>query len=317
MRIPGRKTAVQAQRWLKSRLKARAMIIGYHRVVNSASDVFDICVSPENFAQHLEILQRNYHPISLIQMVSGLLTNTLPHKSVAVTFDDGYADNLYNAKPLLERFEVPAAVFVSPGNLGQEFWWDELERMVTSPTTLPESIHLQIGGEAFEWSGGERRQLLNELYNRLLPLKTESRADTINTIKNLLGSLQVEQPEHRALLPAEMIELQNDGLIEIGAHTMTHPILSRLPVSEQEQEIRESKALLENILGKTITGFAYPNGFFTEQTEALVKEMGFNYACSSQRDVIVGSQQIYHLPRFWPKDWNGDRFSRDLKLWLG
>jgi peptidoglycan/xylan/chitin deacetylase (PgdA/CDA1 family) len=135
MRIPGRKTAVKARRWLKSRLKARAMIIGYHRVVNSTSDVFDICVSPENFAQHMEILQRNYRPISLNQMVSELLTNTLPHKSVAVTFDDGYADNLSNAKPLLERFEVPAAVFVSPGNLGQEFWWDELERMVTSPTT--------------------------------------------------------------------------------------------------------------------------------------------------------------------------------------
>jgi peptidoglycan/xylan/chitin deacetylase (PgdA/CDA1 family) len=147
MRIPGRKTAVKAQRWLKSRLKPRAMIIGYHRVVNTASDVYDICVSPENFAQHLEILQRNYHPISLSQMVSGLSTGKLPHRSVAVTFDDGYADNLFNAKPLLERFEVPAAVFVSPGNLGQEFWWDELERMVTSPTTLPESIHLVIGGE--------------------------------------------------------------------------------------------------------------------------------------------------------------------------
>jgi peptidoglycan/xylan/chitin deacetylase (PgdA/CDA1 family) len=114
-----------------------------------------------------------------------------------------------------------------------------------------------------------------------------------------------------------MIELQNDGLVEIGAHTMTHPILSRLPISEQEEEIRESKALLENILGKTVSGFAYPNGFFTEQTETLVKEMGFNYACSSLRDVIWRSQQIYHLPRFWPKDWNGDRFSRDLKLWLG
>jgi peptidoglycan/xylan/chitin deacetylase (PgdA/CDA1 family) len=317
MRIPGRKTAVQARRWLKSRLKARAMIIGYHRVVNSASDVYDICVSPENFAQHLEILQRNYHPISLKQMVSGLLTDTLAHKSVAVTFDDGYADNLYNAKPLLERFEVPAAVFVSPGNLGQEFWWDELERMVTSPTTLPESIRLQIGGETFEWNGGEPRQMLNELYNRLLPLKTETRADTINTIKKIMGSLQPEQPEHRALIPAEMIELQNDGLIDIGAHTMTHPILSRLPISEQEEEIRESKVLIENILGKTITGFAYPNGFFTEKTEALVKEIGFNYACSSLRDVIWHSQQIYHLPRFWPKDWNGECFSRDLKLWLG
>jgi peptidoglycan/xylan/chitin deacetylase (PgdA/CDA1 family) len=317
MRIPGRKTAVQARRWLKSRLKPRAMILGYHRVVNTASDAFDICVSPENFSQHLEILQRDYHPISLNQMASGLLAGTLPHKSVAVTFDDGYADNLSNAKPLLERFGVPAAVFVSPGNLGQEFWWDQLERMVTSPARLPESIQLRIGGEAFEWNGGERRQLLNELYNHLLPLKTESRADTINTIKNILGSLQLEQPEHRALLPSEMIELQNDGLIEIGAHTMTHPILSRLPISEQEKEIRESKVVIENILGKTVSGFAYPNGFYTERTETLVKEMGFNYACSSLRDVIWHSQQVYHLPRFWPKDWNGERFSRDLKLWLG
>jgi peptidoglycan/xylan/chitin deacetylase (PgdA/CDA1 family) len=320
MRLPGKKKTVQIQRWLSSRFADRALILGYHKIAPKSDDFYEVCVTPENFAEHLEILRHDYHPISLTEMVSHLLKGTLPHKSVAVTFDDGYTDNLYNAKPLLERFDIPATVFISPGNLGHMFWWDELEKMILLPVDLPRPIRLQLNGEILEYVTGDMglsRQLLKSLYDRLLPLRSEEREDIMDTIRSRLGDQTQVGQSNCSLLPAEIVELGRGGFIEIGAHTMTHPILSRLPIDEQRAEIRDSKIHLENILNKPVTGFAYPNGSFTQETEAIVKDLGFQYACSSKRDVIWRRQQVYHLPRFWPKDGDGDRFTKDLRLWLG
>jgi peptidoglycan/xylan/chitin deacetylase (PgdA/CDA1 family) len=319
MRLPGKKTAVQMQRWLSSRFSDRAVVLGYHKIANVSNDFYEVCVTPENFMQHLEVIRRDYYPITLTEMVSHLLKGTLPHKSVAVTFDDGYTDNLYNAKPLLERFDIPATVFISPGNLGQLFWWDELEKLILLPGILPRSIRLQLTGEVLEWVPGDMgksRQLLKTLYDRLLPLRSEEREEIMEAIRSGSGdNPKVHQPSC-SLQPAEIIQLARGGLIEIGAHTMTHPILSRLPIDEQRAEIRDSKIHLENILSKPVIGFAYPNGSFTQETEAIVKDLGFHFACSSKRDVIWRKQQIYHLPRFWPKNWDGEQFKKDLKLWL-
>jgi peptidoglycan/xylan/chitin deacetylase (PgdA/CDA1 family) len=163
---------------------------------------------------------------------------------------------------------------------------------------------------------GKNRQLLKTIYDRLLPLRSEEREEIMEAIRSGSGdNPKVHQPSC-SLQPAEIIQLARGGLIEIGAHTMTHPILSRLPIDEQRSEIRDSKIHLENILSKPVIGFAYPNGSFTQETESIVKDLGFQYACSSKRDVIWRRQQIYHLPRFWPKNLDGDQYKKDLKLWL-
>jgi peptidoglycan/xylan/chitin deacetylase (PgdA/CDA1 family) len=317
MRIPGKKTAVQINRWLSSRLSHRGIILGYHRVASPTSDEYEICVSASFFAEQMQVIRQKYRPVSLMDMAAGLLSGMLPHKSVAVTFDDGYADNLYAAKPLLERFEIPATVFVSPGSLGHEFWWDKLEQLILSPPELPDSLHLSLGEGRLEWNGGERRQLLKLLYNRLLLLDDTPREDILQSIQTWTGHSYEDRLAYRALQPDELAELARDGLVDIGAHTMTHPILSRLPAAQQRDEIQCSKIRLEEILGRSVTGFAYPNGFFGEDTVSIVKDMKFDYACSSKRDVVWRKQDRYHLPRFWSHNWNGDRFARDLQLWLG
>jgi peptidoglycan/xylan/chitin deacetylase (PgdA/CDA1 family) len=319
MRMPGRKKVVQMQRWLSSRFSDRAVILGYHKIGEVSDDFYEICVSSKHFSEHLGILRRDYHPICLTEMVSHLKNGTLPHKSVAITFDDGYADNLLQAKPLLEHFDIPATIFISPGNLGGEFWWDELERLILTTAKLPESIRSSMDGEILELNTnktGTRKQLLKMLYERLLMMKAQERDAVLDNLRSWAGDTLKAPPASRLLQPAEIIQLAGGGLIEIGAHTMTHPILPRLPISEQKKEIQDSKDLLEDILGKPVTGFAYPNGSFNQDTEAVVKESGFQYACSSKRDVIWRRQQIYHLPRFWPKDWDGNRMINDMSFWL-
>ncbi len=110
-------------------------ILLYHRVTEVPSDPWALSVTPDHFAGHLEILREYTRPISLQQLSQGLREGNLPDCSVVVTFDDGYADNLLNAKPLLERYDVPATVFLATGLVEhwREPWWDELEQLLLQP----------------------------------------------------------------------------------------------------------------------------------------------------------------------------------------
>ena len=77
-----------------------------------------MCVSPEHFAEHLEVLKKNYRVLDLGETVVGLKNQKDIDKSIIITFDDGYADNLYQAKPILEKYEIPATIFVVSGQVG-------------------------------------------------------------------------------------------------------------------------------------------------------------------------------------------------------
>src|SRR5215212_8407591 len=94
--------------WPRKRAGRTALILMYHRVAKSSTDPFSTAVTPHHFAEHLEVLREYFHPVRLKQLPRELSVYNFPQPPVAVTFDDGYADNLYNAKPLLERFAIPA-----------------------------------------------------------------------------------------------------------------------------------------------------------------------------------------------------------------
>ena len=152
MKLPGVKSLKKFSRWVQARVLGGALILGYHRISAPQDDVYEVCVSPEKFAGHMEALRKYTQPISLSKLVQGLRRNSLSPKSVALTFDDGYADNLHVAKPILEKFGIPATVFVCTGYVGKEFWWDELERLVISSRADPRGLWLQVGGVQFQWN---------------------------------------------------------------------------------------------------------------------------------------------------------------------
>ena len=326
IRIPGIKTGKNFLRWLRAQAYGGALILGYHRIDTSTGALDEVCVSTENFAQHLHELRKHAYPIHLSALVKHLKDGSLPERATVVTFDDGYADNFYTAKPLLEKYEIPATVFICTGYIGKEFWWDELERLVLGSQTDLRALHLQAGGKRFEWRetsrGPESEQLAlrykfcGALYKFLLSLDIEDQDHAMRYIRSWskVSSSGISTP--RAMSADELLRLVDGGLIEIGAHTRHHPMLPQISLNRQKEEIQSSKKDLETLLNKKITGFAYPNGRATMDAKRLVREMDFSYACTSLQDVVGLRSDLYELTRFWQRDIDGEKFMKGLNRWL-
>jgi peptidoglycan/xylan/chitin deacetylase (PgdA/CDA1 family) len=312
----------------------------YHRIGDLQFDPQLLRVTLQHFDEHLEILCRYANPISLQELSSALQKDKIPHHGVVITFDDGYIDNLQYAKPLLEHHDIPATIFVTAGQIGcqNEFWWDELDRLLLLPGKLPSMLRLNINGSEHYWDTREatdyteeeyqhyqdwhieqtydpspRHRFYRSIYHLLHPLNGTERQGMIQELRTWANQDSRCRPSHRTLGMDEVSQLAEGGLIEIGAHTMTHPVLADLPVSVQRQEIIQSKACLEEILNHPVTSFSYPHGSYAHKTISLVKEAGFNSACSSDPAVISRGADTFRLPRFSMRDWNGEEFYRWLK----
>ena len=333
----------RTERWLKYRLAPRALILMYHRVTELANDPHLLAVTPLHFAEHLEIIRQHTTPVNLQQLVEALHRGKVPNRAVVITFDDGYADNLHQAKPLLERFEIPATVFVTAGQVDsqREFWWDELDRLLLQPVWLPDRLQLEIAGTAYVWESwqkGEytqqdyqrdrswhierqdephpRHRLFRTLFERLQSAPVEERQRVLESIRLWSGAEPIARPTHRALSSDEVLLLAQDDLIEVGAHSMTHPNLAALDEAGQRAEIRQSRECLEAMINRPVTSFAYPNGFTTQESAVLLREARFTSACSSESDAVWRDADVFHMPRLGVRDWDQETFALWLKYWF-
>lgn len=330
MKLPGWKTLRHTAHWLHSRAANFVLILGYHRVAETAVDPYELCVRPDHFAGQMAVLQREAQVIDLPALAEMLQNGNLPRRAVVITFDDGYLDIFQTAKPVLAAHSLPATVFAVTGALGQEFWWDKLARIILGPAVLPESLTMPIGEQTFTWSvmdtaqaravkdsPSPRRRLLDQLYHRLVELpgerpfllaRLEQWAETVGPIPPAAS---------RAMTASELQSLHNSALITIGSHTASHPTLTTLPEEQQAAELSHSRHMLTQILEQPVIAFSYPHGANNTGTRRLVEKAGFQLACSSQYGVVHKSQDPFALPRFWAPDWDSDQFGRWLRFWLG
>ena len=328
---------------LRCRLGSPALILMYHRVTVLPNDPHLLAVTPEHFGGHLHAIRTHAVPMPLAELVRALRQGTMPSRAVAVTFDDGYADNLEYAKPLLTQYGVPATVFVTAGQVGsgREFWWDELDRLLLQPGTLPGTLRLQLNGTAHEWSLGKgstyteeefrrdrhwhvecredpgpRQRVFRAVFDCLYGVPSTKRTIVLDQLKAWAGGRSTARPTHQALTSEQAVRLAEGDLIEIGAHTMTHPVLAALSIAEQRQEIQQSKVQLEAMLGREVVSFAYPHGSSPRTTIATVGQAGFACACSSHPDAVFRGADLLRLPRLVVRNWDGDAFARWLRWWL-
>ncbi|MBA2459324.1 MAG: polysaccharide deacetylase family protein [Gemmatimonadales bacterium] len=335
----------QTTRWLAQRFGRQAVILVYHRVAELRSDPWSLAVTTDHFAQHLEVLRRRVRPMGLGPLVNALRDGDLPRGAAAVTFDDGYADNLHRAKPLLERYEVPATVFVTTGAIGagREFWWDELDRVFLQPGVLARELCVTIDGRTHAWNLGEaanysedsarghrswraqepaptpRHEVYQSLCSRLRTLAADDQQQVLRQLQVWTGVEPACRPSHRTLSGDEVVTLAQGGLLDVGAHTVTHPALAHLPAASQRQEIEQSKADLEMLLGRPVTSFAYPFGGrsdYTGATVSMVRAAGFTSACSTSGGTVRPSTAPYRLPRLYVPDCDGEQFAHLLSRWL-
>lgn len=248
-------SALKLKKEIRNHFIPTGFIVLYHRVANAVNDPHLLCVSPENFKVQVAFFKENFKVMPIVQLVQEIRYGKLKRNSLAITFDDGYADNLHNAIPILKEYNIPATIFITMDSVGQElFYWDK---------DNPNAGH---------------------------PLDLD-----------------------------ELKELIKADLVEIGAHTLTHPCLSKLSIEDQKKEISESKENLEKIINIPIAGLAYPFGgqdSFTKQTVDLVKEAGFQYACANIHERVTNRSDLYVLPRFIARNWDAKEMEREMKKWL-
>jgi peptidoglycan/xylan/chitin deacetylase (PgdA/CDA1 family) len=330
---------------IQRRFERKAVVLMYHRVAELTADPWAIGVTPGNFAEHLAVLRAYARPTSLRQLVRGMDDDRVAPRTVVVTFDDGYADNLQHAKPLLERYDIPATMFLTTGALGsgREYWWDELERLLLQPGVLPEMLELEIGGQTLRWELGEgarythadarrcggwrawqaapgtRHALYRSLWQLLHSLGERQRSRALEALHAWAGGAREMRPIYRAMTRAEVPALAQGGLIEVGAHTVTHPSLASLPAAAQQVEIQHSKECLEELVAAPVVSFSYPFGQrsdYTPETVGMVQAAGFACACSNFGGVVTHASDRFQLPRAHVQDWNGDAFGAQLRKWM-
>jgi len=333
-------------RGVANRFAIRAVVLLYHRVNELTSDPQLLCVSPKHFSEHLEVIQKHCRPLALRRLSDTLASGSRRRCSAVITFDDGYADNLHEAKPLLEAFNFPATVFIATGHIDSPsgFWKDILERVFLQPGRLPETLRLNIAGTGYQWELHEAAEYSREAFGRysgwnitsetdptmrqhlyrhlcrlLRPLSEVERSSVLQKLAAWADMDLTKSSVHRALSADEVVQLANGGTIEVGAHSISHPVLSALPAAEQREEIRGSKSRLEKILGQSVTSFAYPYGgrsYYTSDTALAVREAGFELACSNFEGMVRRGVDMWQLPRLLVRNWNGEEFERRLRGWL-
>ena len=311
---------------------AAPVILMYHRVAIERSDPWGLCVSPMHFEEHLDALRRHARVVSVAELHRSLLAGDVAPGTVAVTFDDGYADNLLAAEPLLRQYDVPATVFVASGYTGRgcEFWWDELERILLSPDDLPPRVSITLpdrprvldlgasaqyspatAGRHVQWRAyvseppTERHAAFLATWEQLVTLRDPDQWSALRSLLDAAGRAPAMRPSSRPMTAGEINALARGGVMEIGAHTMTHPALPSLTPPQQVTEIGDGAAVLESILGHPVRGFAYPHGRFTEDTRRIVRDAGFAYACAGVPS-RSGTLDPFALGRIGVRDCDGD-----------
>jgi peptidoglycan/xylan/chitin deacetylase (PgdA/CDA1 family) len=267
----------------------------------------------------------------------------LEQPGVALTFDDGYADNLHEAEPLLRQFSVPATMFLVSGAMRspREFWWDELERVVFEPAIRGRSLRLDLRGEIYEWTAppdpdGRQEadtwqawqdkmpipahQTYHRLYHAISPLPPEQRMETMDELAQWAGIEAVPRESHRPLSASEAAALSRSPQVDIGVHTVTHPVLAKLDYEGQAKEILDAKSDLEELTGRPAGLFAYPYGkrhHYNQDTIAILKGNGFQYACANEPGIANSSTDSFQLPRVTAPALDGHAFANWLAHCFG
>lgn len=288
-------------------------ILIYHRVHKEADPIFPEEQDARRFDAQLERITKSFHVMPLPDAVAALNTGGLPSGAVCITFDDGYADNAEIALPILRRHAVSATFFISTGFLdGGRMWNDSVIESIRRAST--QVLDLRTIGLGVHDIGGwaARRAAIEDLIGQLKYLPQDERQEKVDHIEQAVG----ERLPNDLMLRSEQVRALVDASMTVGAHTMSHPILARLPAAAARREIAAGRETLESIIGKPVTLFAYPNGKpgddYTLEHVTMVRELQFQAAVCTAWGAASKDDDLFQLPRFTPWDQSAWRFSLRL-----
>ncbi len=297
--------------------RPRAVVLVYHRVGERRLDPWRLTVDPEMFGGQMEALARDWSPVSLAELVDGFARRNLPERAVAVTFDDGYADNLEVAAPILVEHRIPATLFVATGlvDAGTPPWWDQLASLLLEPARLPPTLTLSSGGERWRippppaderrpspnapepWNAepGTRLRAYYDVWLALRALDAPTREAALDEIAEWAGA---PRPSGGVLLTWEQVrEFAELPGFALGAHTLTHAALPTCSRQDARAEIAGGAERLRAQTGVEVDQFAYPFGAWSRSVARLVADLGFRGAYTTAGSAISWRSSSHALPR--------------------
>jgi len=295
--------------------RGKLSILTYHRTLAAPDPVLHDEIDAATFQGHAELLRSEFNVLLLGEACTRLARGSLPARAACITFDDGYADNERVAFPILKRLGLPATFFVSTGFSDGGIMFNDgvIEALRSAPAGTYDLTFVGLGSHTLG-DGMSRRAVVDALINRFKYRPTDERsALAVRLAAAMRSTLRTDL----MMRPSQIKRLHDAGM-EIGGHTMNHPILAMLSEEKARAEIVGGKRRLEEITGAPVTLFAYPNGRpgqdYGPRDVGLVREAGFVAAVSTLRGVANRGSDIFQLPRFSPWDRNPRRLGVRLLL---
>lgn len=275
------------------------IVLMYHRV-NTSIDSLGLTVSPDLFTSQMDHLESKYRVVSLDDALSLLSAGELKETLCVITFDDGYRDNYEVAYPVLKERGLPATIFITCDAIDQGvFGWQPFDQAILA--TEESSLDLgafNLGCHSIK-TRAQREDVVCLLHRRL---KQQPDGTKHLVIQHVVSHYSNQDCHERTMMNwLEVKELSDSGLITIGAHTISHPILSRVDNAQARHEIMQSKQMIEQKIGKNVDYFAYPNGQpadITPDVITLVKQSGYAAGFTTIPGKNTHKSDFYYLKRF-------------------
>lgn len=299
---------LDAYGFLRRRIvKCSACILAYHRVANHHDFPSDVpLTTTRDFEKQILYLRRRHTMMSLAELGKALNEGTrIPANAAVVTFDDGYKDNYLNAYPILKKYNVPATIFLATGHIdgAAMFWWDKVAFALHKTTS--ETLELGELGTYQVRGANDRTLAARAIAARLKNLPNDEKNRTIEEMVRRLG-VDIPSAVGKELVLSwdEIREMAKNG-ITFGAHTVSHPILTRVPLEQAREEIVASQRRIEEELGGAVDTFSYPNGGpgdFNDDIKSIIRQNRFvcAVACFPSR-LVSATSDPYELGRVSPR----------------
>lgn len=282
--------------------RKKLLIMIYHRVLDEPDFMRPGEVDKEKFTWQMQLLAEYFNVLPLPEALERMQSDTLPPRAVCITFDDGYADNYTNALPILQQFDLNATFFIASGFLDGGRMWNDT--VIESVRNLSASVLdlTQQGLGIFEIASETQKcQAAQQIIQKIKHMDFAERAQHVDAIAEKSQNL----PDDLMMTSEQLKKLHQSGM-EIGGHTVNHPILAKLDDETAKWEIAENKRFLDELLGVELKLFAYPNGkpgedYLPKHSE-YVAQIGFSAAVSTEWGVVIKTSDLMRLPRFTPWD---------------
>jgi len=289
---------------------ARLSILMYHRVLPQPDPLITSQMHATLFDMHMRTLRTHFNCLPLGEAVQRLREGRLPPRAACVTFDDGYRDNVEVALPILRKHGVPAVFFIATGYLdGGRMFNDTVIEAIRGASVDKVDLTDLDAGILPLGTLEERHVAITACLKAAKYRGLDARRDFV---AELARRSRAALP-HDLMMDSPQVNVLADAGMEIGAHTVNHPILLKVDDEQARKEIDDSKRELESLIGRRVSLFAYPNGVpcqdYSVVHVAMVRAAGFDAAVSTSWGVSTPRIDPFQLPRFTPWDASPIKFT--------